>query len=49
MMLLPHLVNLFTKRAISAEISFAAAKHLTGDRKSIALQLQAEVHSLLTR
>jgi 1-acyl-sn-glycerol-3-phosphate acyltransferase len=49
MTLLPHLLNLITKREISAEISFAGAKPLTGDRKSIARRLRDEVHSLLAR
>jgi 1-acyl-sn-glycerol-3-phosphate acyltransferase len=47
MTLLPHLVNLFSKRQISAEISFSEAKERTGDRKRIARQLHDEVDSLL--
>jgi 1-acyl-sn-glycerol-3-phosphate acyltransferase len=47
MTLLPHLVNLLSKRQISAEISFSETKERTGDRKSIARQLHDEVDSLL--
>jgi hypothetical protein len=49
MTLLPHLINLFTKREILAEISFAEARQLPGDRKSITRQLHDEVQSLLAR
>ncbi len=46
MTLVPHLLNLFTKEHIEAFVTFAPAKIVTGDRKQIARDLQAEVAAL---
>jgi 1-acyl-sn-glycerol-3-phosphate acyltransferase len=43
MTLLPHLLNLFGKPGIDAEIRFAPAQMRTTDRKFVARELRAEV------
>jgi 1-acyl-sn-glycerol-3-phosphate acyltransferase len=39
----PHLLNLLTKRSVSARVRFAAVEHPAADRKELARQLRAEV------
>jgi 1-acyl-sn-glycerol-3-phosphate acyltransferase len=46
MKLLPHLLNLFTKQNIWCSISFGDAMAATGDRKTLADDLQTRVESL---
>ena len=48
MTLLPHLLNLFSKHGLTAEIRFAELQPQTGDRKYLAGQLHSEVVRLKT-
>ena len=43
MTLLPHLLNLFGKPVINAEVRFSSARVRAGDRKSVARELRTEV------
>jgi 1-acyl-sn-glycerol-3-phosphate acyltransferase len=44
--LVPHLLNLLTKRVINASLSFREVQNSWGDRKTMAAQLHAEVSRL---
>jgi 1-acyl-sn-glycerol-3-phosphate acyltransferase len=46
MTLLPHLLNLLTKRVIRARVAFGEPRVHTGDRKELARELHAEVRAL---
>ncbi len=46
MTLLPHLLNLFSKREIRSKCSFSLPKIRAGDRKEIAAELREEIVSM---
>ena len=46
MTLLPHLINLLSKRTVHAFIQFTETRQETTNRKALALQLHSEVLSL---
>ena len=46
MTLLPHLLNLFSKREIRSKCSFSLPKIRAGDRKGIATELREEIVSM---
>ncbi len=46
MTLLPHLLNLFSKREIRSKCSFSLPKIRAGDRKEIATELREEIMSV---
>ena len=43
MTLLPHLLNLFSKRGLTARLRFSEPRQAGGDRKQLARQLHSEV------